>query len=351
MKLVFVYYAYENQGSSLDLQGYARAAREMGHEAIVYGVPNPRIPLSYSIDIKGADAVVFVFEWTTDLLYGDRLDWLRLVSSVPRSRRVVIDCDGRYNDLINVHGDFNHRTEAESKAYVDFCDAVADKIYQPTPCPRRPNVGTFLFHIYDPTWEAPLDFSAKDFSIAYVGHSKFRWHGMSQVLRAVAPVREKVGRIALFGYGWDRQPEWAETLKMQDAYQVDYDMMRHLRVEAMPPVPTAEVIATMSRGTINPVVYRPLFEDLEFVTCRTFENVGAGTIPLFLLNTGYVRSVFGDAAADNLVLGGDRPQERIADVLQRPEHYAQIADGIRREFRRLHTPEARLRQLIEIVEA
>ena len=133
MKLVFVYYAYENQGSSLDLQGYARAAREMGHEAIVYGVPNPKIPLNYSIDLAGADAVVFVFEWTTDLLYGDRLDWLRLVSSVPRSRRVVIDCDGRYNDPINVHGDFNHRTEAESIAYMDFCDAVADKIYQPTP--------------------------------------------------------------------------------------------------------------------------------------------------------------------------------------------------------------------------
>ena len=99
MKLVFVYYAYENQGSSLDLQGYARAAREMGHEVIVYGVANAKIPLDYSIDLSGADAVVFVFEWTTDLLYGDRLDWLRLVSSVPRSRRVIIDCDRRLAGL------------------------------------------------------------------------------------------------------------------------------------------------------------------------------------------------------------------------------------------------------------
>jgi hypothetical protein len=351
MKLVFVYYAYENQGSSLDLQGYARAAREMGHEAIVYGVPNAKIPLNYSIDLKDADAVVFVFEWTTDLLYGDRLDWLRLVSSVPRSRRIVIDCDGRYNDLINVHGDFNHRTEAESTAYVDFCDAVADKIYQPSPKPKRANVGTFLFHIYDPTWEAPLDFSAKDFSIAYVGHSKFRWHGMSQVLRAVAPVRAQVGRIALFGYGWDKQPEWAGSMKMEDVYQVDYGMMRELRVEAMPPIPTSEVIATMSRGTINPVVYRPLFEHLDFVTCRTFENVAAGTIPLFLINSDYVRSVFGDEAADNLVLAGDGQPEKVADVIRRPDHYARIVKGIRQEFRRRHSPEARLRQLFEIIEA
>jgi glycosyltransferase involved in cell wall biosynthesis len=327
MKLVFVYYAYENQGSSLDLQGYARAAREMGHEATVYGVPNPKIPLDYSIDLGGADAVVFVFEWTTDLLYGDRLDWLRLVSSVPRSRRVIIDCDGRYNDPINVHGDFNHRTAAESTAYVDFCDALADKIYQPTPTPLRRNVGTFLFHVYDATWEVPLDFSAKDFSIAYVGHSKFRWHGMSQVLKAVAPVRNSVGRIALFGYGWDRQ------------------------VEAMAPIPTAEVISTMSRGAINPVVYRPLFEHLGFVTCRTFENIAAGTIPLFLLNAAYVRALFGDEAAEHLVLAGDNQPGKIADVLRRPEHYARIAEGIRREFRERHTPEARLRQLIEIVYA
>jgi glycosyltransferase involved in cell wall biosynthesis len=350
MKLVFVYYAYENQGSSLDLQGYARAAREMGHEAVVYGAPNPKIRLNYSIDLSGADAVIFVFEWTTDLLYGDRLDWLRLVSSVPRRRRVVIDCDGRYNDLINVHGDFNHRTEAESTSYVDFCDAVADKIYQPTPRPLRRNVGTFLFHIYDPTWEAPLDFSAKDFSIVYVGHSKFRWHGMSQMLRAVAPVRGEVGRIGLFGYGWDKQPDWAETLRMEDVYRVDYDYMKELRVEAIPPVPFAQVISTMSRGSINPVVYRPLFEHLGFVTCRTFENVAAGTIPLFLLNADYVRGIFGDAAADNLMLAGDRQQDKVVDVLRRPQHYAEIVQGIRREFRQRHTPEARLRQLIEIIE-
>jgi hypothetical protein len=350
MKLVFVYYAYENQGSSLDLQGYARAAREMGHEATVYGWPNPKIPLDYSIELAGADAVIFVFEWTTDLLHGDRLDWLRLVSSVPRRRRVVIDCDGRYNDLINVHGDFNHRTEAESIAYVDFCDAMADKIYQPTPRPLRPNVGTFLFHVYDPTWEAPLDFSAKDFSIVYVGHSKFRWHGMSQVLRAVEPVRGEAGRIGLFGYGWDRQPDWAASLNMEDAYQVDYAYMKELRVEALPPVPFAQVIATMSRGSINPVVYRPLFEHLGFVTCRTFENVAAGTIPLFLLNADYVRSIFGDAAAEELVLAGERQPDKIADVLRRPVHYAEIVQGIRDEFRRRHTPQARLHKLIEIIQ-
>jgi hypothetical protein len=351
MKLVFVYYAYENQGSELDLQGYARAAREMGHEATVYGWPNPKIPLDYSMDLKGADAVVFVFEWTTDLLNGDRIDWLRLISSVPRRRRVLIDCDGRYNDMVNIHGDFNHRNDAESVTYVDFCDAVADKIYQPTPRPLRPNVGTFLFHVYDPTWEAPLDFSRKEFGIAYVGHSKFRWHGIEQVLRAVAPVRERVGRIGLFGYGWDALPAWASTLKMEDVYQVDYAYMKELGVEAIPPVPFSQVIATMSRGIVNPVVYRPLFERLGMVTCRTFETPAAGTIPLFILDADYVRSIFGAEAAEELVLPADRREDKIVDVLSRPDHYAKVVQGIRDEFRQRHSPQARLRQLMEIIEA
>ena len=41
MKLAFVYWGYENAGSMLDLRGYARVARSLGHEVTVYGPPNP----------------------------------------------------------------------------------------------------------------------------------------------------------------------------------------------------------------------------------------------------------------------------------------------------------------------
>ena len=115
MKLVFVYWGYENAGSMLDLRGYTRAARAMGHEVTVYGPPNPDFALNYSQDLAGADAVIFVFEWTTALQFGDRLDWTRLLAAVPRRRRVVIDCDGAYNDPIEFDGDYNHRTEEASR--------------------------------------------------------------------------------------------------------------------------------------------------------------------------------------------------------------------------------------------
>ena len=350
MKLVFVYWGFENAGSMLDLRGYARAARAMGHEVMVYGPPNPKFALDYSQDLTGADAVVFVFEWTTQLQCGDRLDWARLLAAVPRRRRVVIDCDGGYNDPISFAGDYNHRSEESSRWWIDLCDSLSDKICQPALRPRRANVRPFLFHIYDPTWEAPLDFAGKEFGMIYVGHTKFRWRGISQVLQALEPVRDQVGRVALVGEGWDNPPEWTNWHEIKDDYYVDRDYLKRLSVETLPAVAYPQVPSTMSRAVFNPVIYRPLFELLGMVTCRTFETPAAGTIPLFVLDPDYVREIYGEPVVE-MVLGGERPHEKVLDVLARPKHYAEIVRGIRAEFARRHSPEARLRELIEIIEA
>jgi len=348
MKLVFVYWGYENAGSMLDLRGYARAAEAMGHEVTVYGPANPVFALNYSQDLAGADAVVFIVEWTTELQYGDRLDWARLVTSVPRERRVVIDCDGAYNEPILFHGDYNHRTEEGSRKWRDVCDSLSDKICQPTFRPRLPNVRPFLFHIYDPTWEAPLDFADKEFSMIYVGHTKFRWRGMSRVLQAIEPVRERVGRVALVGEGWDNPPEWTQWLEVLNDYYVDRDYLKRLGIETMPPIPYPEVPVTMSKAVFNPVMYRPLFECLEMVTCRTFETPAAATIPLFLLEPEYVRETYGNRATE-LLLGDKDPHDKILDVLSRPDHYAEIVREIRQDFGRRHSPEERLQELIGII--
>ncbi len=348
MKLVFVYWGYENAGSMLDLRGYARAAKAMGHEVKVYGPPNAYFMLDYSQDLAGADAVIFVFEWTTDLQFGDRLDWARLLQSVPRNRRVVIDCDGAYNEPIEFRGDYNHKSEESSRKWIAVCDSISDKILQPSLRPKRKNVRPFFFHIYDPTWESPLDFSDKEFSMVYVGHTKFRWHGMSQVLKAMEPVRDRLGRVALVGEGWDRPTEWTEWQEIKANYYVDREYLKKLDVEAHPPVPFPKVTETMNKGVFNPVVYRPLFEYLDFVTCRTFETPAAGTIPLFLLDEKYVTEIYGGRAAE-LMLGTDA-SGRIADVVARPQHYAGIVQEIRNDFAKHHSPDARLRDLIRIVE-
>jgi glycosyltransferase involved in cell wall biosynthesis len=349
MKIVFVYWGYENAGSMLDLRGYTRAAKAMGHEVVVYGPPEWAFALDYSKDLSGADALVFVVEWTTDLQFGDRADWVRLLDAVPRERRIVIDCDGHYNEPIWFMGDYNHRSMESSAAWIDFCDSLSDKIFQPSYCPRCKNVRPFLFHIYDPAWEAPLKFDDKEFDMIYVGHTKFRWRGMIKVLKAIERVRDKVGRVALVGEGWGEAIDWMEHGEAKAKHYVDREYLKKNGFEGLPAVLFEEVAATIEKGVFNPVVYRPVFEQLGFVTCRTFETPAAGTIPLFLLNRDYVVEIFGERATE-LMLTGEENHEKILDVLDRPEHYAEIVMDIRKDFRERHNPDARLRELIGYIE-
>ena len=144
MRLIFVHWVYEDRGSAQDLYNYREVASQLGHEVIIYGPPELS-SFHYSLEIRETDAIVFIFEWTTELQRGDQLDWLRLAARVPRSRRVILDCDGKYNDAIRVVGDYNHPDVAASKTWMEICDSLSDKIFQPTLHPLRPNVTPFFF--------------------------------------------------------------------------------------------------------------------------------------------------------------------------------------------------------------
>ena len=215
MRIMFVYFIAEDAGSAQDVHNYIRAAEELGHEVVLYGRPGALPSFKFSLDVESPDAVFFIFEWTTDLRFGDQLDWARLLSRVPRHKRFVIDCDGAYNEVIHVEGDLNHRDGASSRKWMDICESLADRIFQPTLHPVQPNVRPFFFHAYDPDWERPLDFRHKEFGMIYVGHAKFRYFPMLCVLRAIEPIRERFGRMAVVGHGWDSMPPWASWMNIQ----------------------------------------------------------------------------------------------------------------------------------------
>jgi hypothetical protein len=347
---MFVYWAFEDQGSGLLIQGYMQAARALGHEVAVYGRPNPRIPLNYSLDVASADALLFIFEWTTNLQQGDALDLARLVERVPRRRRVILDGDGNYNDFVRVGADYNHRDEAERRRWIEICDCLSDKVCQPTLHPLRPNVRSFLFYCYNPAWEVPLDFRAKDYSMLYVGNSKFRWAPMERVLKAIEPIRKEVGRLGVVGHGWDALPAWAVPMKMEDAYYTNVAYMKELGVEFLAPVPFKQVLPWMSKATFNPVVSRPTFNRMRLVTPRFFETPAASTIPLFGLDDAYVAEIYGDAALE-LVLPAEGGESKVLDVLRRPHYYAEIVRGIREHLVKNHSQAARLKELIEIAQS
>jgi hypothetical protein len=349
MRLIFVCWPFEDQGSSLVIQGYSEAARTLGHEVAVYGHAYDKIPLNYSLAIDSADAVVFLFEWTTRQYYGDQLDLIRLVGKVPRERRVVIDGDGNYNNVISAEDDVNHANANASRAWVDLCDSLSDKICQPTPHPLRPNVRPFLFYAYNPAWERPLAFSAKEFGMLYVGHSKCRWLPMERVLRAIEPVREEVGRIGLVGHGWDSPPWWATKMQIESIYYTDKTYLRKLGLEVLRAVPFEQVIDWMSKAVFNPVLLRPTFNHLRLVTPRLFETPAASTIPLFVLDEAHVQEIYG-AEALKLWLPDENPQEKVVDLVRRPEYYADAVMGIRKHLAEKHSHTARLQELIGIIE-
>jgi hypothetical protein len=349
MRLVFVCWPFEDQGSSLMIQGYSEAAEALGHEVSVYACPYDKIPLNYSLAIGSADAIVFLFEWTTQQYYGDRLDLARLVGKVPRERRVVIDGDGNYNEMISVEGDINHPDDASSRRWTEICDSISDKIYQPTLNPLRPNVRSFLFYAYNPAWEQPLEFATKEFTMLYVGHSKYRWRPLERVLRAIEPSRSDIGRIGVVGHGWDSTPIWANKMQIEGIYHTDKAYLQRLGVDVLPAVSFKDVIAWMGKATFNPVLLRPTFGYMRLVTPRLFETPAASTIPLFVLDEAHVETLYGPEALE-LRLPDKEPEEKVLDLVRRPDHYGGIVISMRQRLAKRHSHKARLEQLIEIIE-
>ncbi len=344
MRVVILCWLPVDAGSATSLHSYRRVAEKLGHELVVYG-PVTGSPFDYSTEVSESDALVFIFESQTALEYGDELDLARLVARVPRERRIVVDQDGGYNDAIRLGGDdSNHPDAAASARWVEICDSLSDKIVQPTLHPLRENVGTFFWHAYDPSWERPLDFAGKEYGMCYVGNNWRRWRGLRRVLEALEPVREDVGRIVLIGRWWDALP-WPSPYD-----DTDPEYLRQLGVELREPVQFDRVVECMGLGVFMPVIYRPLYDRLRLVTCRTFETPAANTLPLFCQEPEFVSEIYGEQALE-LRLPESDPQEKILDLLERTDHYAGIVEGMRAHLRENFSYERQLQRLLQLIEA
>jgi hypothetical protein len=348
MRLMFVYWPVGDAGSAQTIAHYCRAATALGHEAALFAPNGSVAGIPCSLDIDTADAAIFPLEWNIYLHNNEPLDLETPVRRIPRERRVVIDCDGMYADVTRAAEDYNHPDDCGSRLRTELYDSIADKIVQPTFHPRRPNVGTFFFHAYHSGWERPLDFRRKEYGMFYVGSNWFRWRALRRVLEVIEPIRERVGRIGLAGHNWTEQPWGADEALRNAAYYTDPPYLHRMGVELMRPVPYADVIPTMSRAVFNPVLIRPLFSALGLVTVRTFETPASNTIPLLVQDAAYVAEIYGDEAVA-LILPEQDPVAKVLDIVERPERYAPIVEGMRRHLREMHSFEARVKQLVEIV--
>src|SRR5262245_43271536 len=143
MRLLFVYYLMNDAGSAQDVHNFTRVARQMGHEVAVYG-RDPETPFRLSKEVRSADAVAFIFEWTTQLRYGGGLDLARILDEVPRHKRIVIDCDGAYHDAISLEGDYKHPNADSARRWGEVGGTLSDHSLHAAVHPRGHTVRAFF---------------------------------------------------------------------------------------------------------------------------------------------------------------------------------------------------------------
>jgi len=342
---------------------YVRTGRMLGHDVAVFGEQLSEIPeIPYSLDVEAADYAVFVVYETSD--FPDLPYLARLLDGIPRERRIIIDCCGRYNDTVRVDHDFNHLEKLDghqSWEWLEGFQTLSGKILQPTVAPRRADVRPFLFHGFDPsavarpytsaqeaarTWRESPD-GDRPYGAVYVGNNWQRWSQLRPLIEALSELKDQVGPLCLTGWDWDKRPDWAVELGLEGV-DVDTEFLARCEVETQWPVPFDEVVGILGKGRFTPVIHRPLFNELRLVTNRTFESFCGDAIPLLMLPPDLVESIYGSQALALVPQSG--VGSHVKDVLRRPEHYWTAVLQTRARLAAEHSYERRFKELLAILE-
>jgi hypothetical protein len=355
MKLLLVTTCDPWTRSASTVRHYVEAGRALGHDVAVFGPANPDMPeLAFTTDLAGVDLAAFVVQVPSD--FPDMPLLARLLDTIPREKRVVVDLWGRYNETIYVNHDFNHLEKLDGHVGWEWDDAfraISDTILQPTLNPRRDDAGSFLFHGFAPEAVVVPETSAEAaaarwlaedrwFGVAYIGSNWQRWEQVHAFLKAHAPLRKTVGWAGLIGWDWKERPEWAVQ---QGLVGVDTDSAWLLEneVTVKDGVRFDKVLGYLSQSKFAPVFHRPLFRDLGLVTGRTFETFHADTIPVLMLPQPLVAQIYGPAAL--ALVPGDDIAAFLTDALARPAFYWDAVIKTRAHLAKHHSYARRLEEL------
>jgi hypothetical protein len=364
MKLLFVSKLDRFARAVSTITKYVKVGKAIGHEVAVFGEQQSEPPLlDWSLDVKRFDFAIFVVNMPAD--FPDLPSLAQLLDGIPKERRVVIDCYGRFNETIRVEHDFNHLEKMEGHQgweWIEAFQAVSDRILQPTLTPLRRDVRPFLFHAYDPAavarpysspHEAAQAWSGGDgarklYGVTYVGNNWQRWTQIRRFLEAIEPLREDLGPVCLVGWDWNKRPDWAVQLGVRGA-DVDPALLERLGVETREAIPFDKVIEFVGQGRFCPILHRPLFNHLGLVTNRTFETFCADTIPLLILPENVVETIYGPDARP--LAPDDDVTKRLEDILRRPEVYWEAVLKTRTHLSQHHSYEQRFKDLLAILES
>ena len=360
MKLLLVSNLSRSARAINTIVQYSRVADTLGHRVAVFGERQSDFPdLYFSLNANEFDYVIFIVYMPSD--FPDLPYLANLLDGAPKSRRVIIDCIGRYNDTVRVEHDFNHLEKMDGHQgweWIEAFQSVADRVLQPTLAPRREDVRSCLFHGYDPgavvhsfrtAAEAARHWSrgAQRYGIAYVGHNWQRWSQLRRLLEAVTATSPSPGPVTLVGADWQQRPDWAVQLGIKGV-DVDPDLLQRLGVEVRDPIPFSEIRRFLSDARFSPIIHRPLFNALGLVTNRTFETFLADTLPLVMLPEALAKATYGPDVQP--LVPGDDIAGRLADMMRDPEPYWESVLRVRDYLAEHHSYRQRLSELAAMLQ-
>jgi hypothetical protein len=362
MKLLIVTWVDPWVRSVSTVHKWIAAGRALGHDVAIYGEPHSDLPdTPFTTDLTGVDLALFVIQVPSD--FPDMPNLARLLDGIPREKRVVVDLWGRFNETIRIDHDFNHLEKLDGHLgweWEEAIQAVSDTILQPTLTPQRANVGSFLFHGFDPAAvakpygtarEAAAAWTAagpeeKPYGVLYLGSNWQRWDQVKAFLQQHGAARREVGKACLVGWDWSARPDWAEQkgLKGIDA---DPALLAELEVDVGTGVRFDEVTWVLGLARFVPVFHRPLFRHLGLVTIRTFETFYADAIPLLMLPKDFVSALYGPNALK--LVPGDDVVAHMKAALADPEPYWDAVLKTRAYLAKHHSFAQRFQELTAIL--
>lgn len=342
MRIVFCGNFQQASGSSQVVYNYFRAGASRGIEICIsdLGPVEPivanHIPVCHGTG--NADALVIVLESSRFI---SEYDLAHIEETVPRDRRIVVDADGRFNNLIQLKNDSNHASSESAIEWRDHMLAMSDKIVQPRLSTNTSDrVGSFLYFGYEDS-DISYDSSNWKFDVQYIGNNWYRWEDIVGILSAIDEIRHIVREVAIVGQGWDGTALFGRV----EAGIADPELLQSLNVNVNPPVPFGQVVEAMSHSKFSPIFVRPILRHMNFATPRMFETLAANTYPLLPPYLSYTDSLYGVHIHDFIYHEG--VAVKIIEILDNPSYYQELLRDIRHGLSSLHSYDSRLRELTQ----
>ena len=343
MRIAFVGNYQYNCGSSNALLGYVRAGKTLGYDvrASEFGFIDKAVRAKVPVARKSwkPDLLLIVFE-SYQFLSNKDID--QICTITPRSKRIIIDPDGKYSKPAYSSGDTNHPSESSYIFWQSLYNSLSDVILQPYIGPRnRGKIKPFFYFGIDNSFV--IQSKSKSYDMIYVGNNWYKWHDFKNLVEFITPIRNRLKTITLVGKYWlgELMPGYEEAI------YTDPDFLKKNGIKVMKSASYGRVEYTMSRGLLNPILVRPILNHMGFITPRMFETFNADTVPLIPNYFTHSNELYGGYST-KLKISND-PKD-IMSILNNYEEYMELSQKIRQMLKTKHSYEVRLNELIKFVQ-